>query len=144
MNNKNVFLCSWFFKLYECTDHRSESTTESSKLSSSSKLSMALDWILKEKGAILIMEWFKIIIRPTHESVLLFSRGAEPADQLVLWYCSVSGVDNKLYTPIQNQINFCFQSPGGKRGPRKKNSKFREKIQDRCCRWQLIYQRLMQ
>lgn len=118
----------WTTKMYFCALGSSNSTSarttgmkarQKAKLSSSSKLNMALVWILKEKGAILIMKWFKII-RPTHELVLLFSCGAEPADPLVWWYCSVSGVDNKLYIPIQNQINFCFQSPGGKRGPGRK------------------------
>lgn len=46
----------------------------------------------------------------------LFFYRAEPTEALVQWYCSVSGVDSRLYFQIQNQINFCFQSPGENKG----------------------------
>lgn len=48
-------------------------------------------------------------MQPT-QVVLLFFYRAEPTEALVRRYCSVSGVDSRLYFQIQNQINFVFKA----------------------------------
>lgn len=90
---------------------------------------MAAVSVSEEKGMILIMWRFKIIMQPTHELVLLSVCRPGPTEALVRWYCSVSGVGSRLYFQIQNQINFLFSKPWRNSARRQENPKFREKIQ---------------